>query len=52
MEFSVESLLKAVDNENNESILNLSSKQTKQEKNDILQKLGVKGQTLLTYIRD
>jgi hypothetical protein len=47
MEFSVESLLKAVDNENNESILNLSSKQIKQEKNDILQKLGVKGQTLV-----
>lgn len=47
MVFSVESLLKAVDNENNESILNLSSKQIKQEKNDILQKLGVKGQTLV-----
>ena len=47
MDFSVESLLKAVDNENNESILNLSSKQIKQEKNDILQKLGVKGQTLV-----
>jgi hypothetical protein len=47
MEFSVESLLKAVDNENNESILSLSSKQIKQEKNDILQKLGVKGQTLV-----
>lgn len=47
MEFSVESLLKAVDNDNNESILNLSSKQIKQEKNDILQKLGVKGQTLV-----
>lgn len=47
MEFSVESLLKAVDNENNESVLNLNSKQIKQEKNDILQKLGVKGQTLV-----
>ena len=31
----MESLLKAVDNENNESILNLN-KQIKQEKNDIL----------------
>ena len=47
MVFSVESLLKAVDNESNESILSLSSKQIKQEKNDILQKLGVKGQTLV-----
>ena len=47
MNFSVESLLKAVDNENNEAILNLSSKEIKREKNDILQKLGVKGQTLV-----
>lgn len=47
MEFSVESLLKAVDNENNESILKLSSAEIKRQKNDILQKLGVKGQTLV-----
>ena len=46
MEFSVEALLKAVDNENNESILQLSSSAIKQQKNDILQKLGVKGPTL------
>lgn len=47
MEFSVEALLKAADNENNESILQLTSSEIKRQKNDILQKLGVKGNTLV-----
>lgn len=47
MTFDVNTLLKAIDNENNESILQLSSSEIKRQKNDILQKLGVKGQTLI-----
>lgn len=46
MTFDVDALLKAVDNENNESMLQLNSAEIKRQKNDILQKLGVKGQTL------
>lgn len=47
MVFDVDALLRAVDNENNESMLHLSSTEIKRQKNDILQKLGVKGQTLV-----
>lgn len=47
MTFSVDSLLKAIDNDNNESIINLGSVEIKRQKNDILQKLGVKGKTLV-----
>lgn len=43
----INELLKAIDNENNESILQLTSSEIKKQKNDILQKLGVKGETLV-----
>ena len=47
MSLDVNTLLRAIDNENNESILKLNSTEIKRQKNDILQKLGVKGQTLV-----
>ena len=47
MSLDVNTLLKAIDNENNEGILKLTSSEIKREKNDILQKLGAKGETLI-----
>lgn len=44
--FDVNSLLKAIDNENNAALMSLSTSEIKRQKNDILQKLGVKGKTL------
>lgn len=46
MVLDVEKLLKAVDNDNNQSVLKLSKAGIKKDKNDILQKLGVKGHSL------
>ena len=47
MPLDVNTLLRAIDNENNESVLKLTSSEIKKQKNDILQKLGVKGKTLV-----
>lgn len=47
MTLDVNTLLRAIDNENNESILKLTSSEIKKQKNDILQKLGVKGKSLV-----
>ena len=38
-ELDINSLLKAVDNENNEHLINLTNQIIKKQKNDILQKL-------------
>lgn len=46
MSLDVNTLLRAMDNDKNESIMKLTSVEIKKEKNDILQKLGVKGETL------
>lgn len=46
--FDVSKLLSAIDNENNESILHLSSNTIKTRKNDILQKLNLPRHTLLS----
>lgn len=51
MSFDVNTLLKAIDNDKNENIMKLSSVEIKREKNDILQKLGVKGDTLVDLHR-
>lgn len=51
MSFDVNTLLKAIDNDKNENIMKLSSAEIKREKNDILQKLGVKGNTLIDLHR-
>lgn len=45
--FDVSKLVKAVDNENNSSILELTSNEIKREKNDILQKLNLPREKLL-----
>ena len=47
MPLDVNTLLRAIDNENNESVLKLTSSEIKKQKNDILQKLGVKGKSLV-----
>ena len=46
MTLDINTLLRAIDNENNEGVLQLTSTEIKRQKNDILQKLGVKGKTL------
>lgn len=47
MTLDINTLLRAIDNENNEGLLQLTSTEIKRQKNDILQKLGVKGKTLV-----
>jgi len=49
MTLDVDELLHALDNENNDSIVGLTSKKIKQIKNDILQKLQLKGDELKLY---
>lgn len=46
MTLDINDLLKAVDNENNASMMRLNSSIIKQKKNDILQKLGLRGENL------
>ena len=48
-ELDINSLLKAVDNENNEHLLNLTNQIIKKQKNDILQKLQLKRETLKIF---
>ena len=48
-ELDINSLLKAVDNENNEHLLNLTNQIIKKQKNDILQKLQLKRETLKNF---
>jgi len=45
-EIDTDELKKAIENENNESIIHTSHAQIKREKNDILQKLQIKGDAL------
>ena len=49
MSLDVDELLHALDNENNSSIAGLKSKKIKQIKNDILQKLQLRGDELKLY---
>jgi hypothetical protein len=46
---NVDSLLKALDNENNEKIMNETPSSIKTKKNDILQQLGVKKEDLKMF---
>ena len=48
-DLDVNSLLNALENETNASIMRLNTKKIKQHKNDILQKLQLEKNTLKTY---
>ena len=48
-DLDVNSLLNALENETNASIMKLNTKKIKQHKNDILQKLQLQKNTLKTY---
>ena len=48
-ELHMKGLLGALDNEENDSIMGLTSRKIKQQKNDILQKLQIKGKDLKQY---
>ena len=45
----MEELLGALDNEENESIMGLTSRKIKQQRNDILQRIQIKGKDLKLY---
>ena len=49
MSLDIDALVNAVDNDNNEGLLNLNFKKIKKIKNDILQKLGLERETLLKF---
>lgn len=49
MSLDIDTLVNAIDNDNNEGLMNLNFKKVKKIKNDILQKLGLDRETLLKY---
>ena len=49
MSLNIEDLINAVDNNENESLMNLTFKEVKKIKNDMLQKLGLDRETLIKY---
>lgn len=51
MGIDIDSLLKALDNEDNEGLLDIDLNKIKQTKNDILQKVGFDRETLKKYNR-
>lgn len=49
MSLNIEDIINAVDNNDNEALLNLTFKEVKKIKNDMLQKLGLDRETLVKY---